>query len=148
MQDVRDRYGPLPLALLNLADYGRIRVLADGIGVESVDRDGPLVVFRFREKARLDPARLVRLVRERGDLQLVPPSSLKQDLRKPLQPKAAKAMSREPKAPGWWTARATAGEVRPGFSKAEILKPAREDPRASGGLLERVTGILEDLRIT
>jgi hypothetical protein len=36
--------------------------------------------------------------------------------------------------------------VTPGFSKAEILKPKEEDPRARGGILERVTELLEDLR--
>jgi transcription-repair coupling factor (superfamily II helicase) len=152
MEEVRDRYGPLPIGLLTLRDYGRIRVLADDLGVESIDREGPVVVFKFREKARLDPGHLVRLVEERQDLQLVPPSSLKLDLGKPSQAEGTlpgprsqsraatgKIRSREP---GWWTARATAGEVRAGFSKAEILKPAPEDARAPDGLLDRVSGLL------
>ena len=44
-----------------------------------------------------------------------------------------------PRKPAWWTARATAGEVTPGFSKDEILKAAPEDPRAPDGVLDRVT---------
>ena len=49
-------------------------------------------------------------------------------------------------APGsWWTARATSGEVVPGFSKAEILKPAAEDPRAEDGVFTRVGGLLSEL---
>ena len=51
VDEVRDRYGPPPTAVLNLADFARIRVLADNLGIETVDRDGPLVVFKFREKA-------------------------------------------------------------------------------------------------
>jgi transcription-repair coupling factor (superfamily II helicase) len=158
MEELRDRYGPPPLPVLNLADYGRIRVLADGLRVESLEREGSVVVIRFREKARIDPIRLVHLVRERGDLQLIPPVSLKMDLKKstslpppagsaPLkQAHQAYAGRRRAKAePAWWTARATAGEVTPGFSKAEILRPQAEDPRAPGGLLERVTDLLEDL---
>jgi transcription-repair coupling factor (superfamily II helicase) len=157
MEEMRDRYGPPPLPVLNLADYGRIRVLADALRVESIEREGALVVFRFREKAKVDPVRLVRLVRERSDLQLIPPVSLKLDLKKP--PAAAPAAGaaalkqahqtsrRRPKAePAWWTARATAGEVTAGFSKAEILKPKEEDPRAPGGVLERVSDLLEELR--
>ena len=35
MDEVRDRYGPPPVPVLNLADYGRIRVLADALGIES-----------------------------------------------------------------------------------------------------------------
>ena len=112
-----------------------------------------MVVFRFREKAKVDPGRLVQLVRERGDLQLVPPVSLKLDLKKaaePAEPMTLKARHqasrRRPRAePAWWTARATAGEVTAGFSKAEILKPKAEDPRAPGGILEKVTELLEDL---
>jgi hypothetical protein len=52
-------------------------------------------------------------------------------------------------APGqpasWWTARATAGEVAPGFSKAEILKPAAEDPRGEQGVFTRVSQVLGEL---
>ena len=45
----------------------------------------------------------------------------------------------------WWTARATAGEVTAGFTKDEILRPAKEDPRAEGGVFNRVSGLLRDL---
>ena len=38
VDEVRDRYGPPPTAVLNLADFARIRVLADGLGVETIDR--------------------------------------------------------------------------------------------------------------
>ena len=161
MEEVRDRYGPPPVAVLNLADYGRIRVLADALGVETIDREGTVVAIRFREKAKLDPVRLVMLVRERADLQLIPPVSLKMDLKtspdapaRDARRHAAPAASQErggyrrrPRAePAWWTVRATAEAVTPGFSKAEILKPKEEDPRAPGGILQRVTELLEDLR--
>jgi transcription-repair coupling factor (superfamily II helicase) len=155
MEEIRDRYGPPPVAVLNLADYGRIRVLADWLGVESVEREATTVAFRFREKAKVDPVRLVQLVRERGDLQLVPPVSLKLDLKKADVPKKPEPSARIPERgfrrrprpdPAWWTVRATAAEVTPGFSKAEVLRPKAEDPRAPGGILERVTELLEDLR--
>jgi len=35
--------------------------------------------------------------------------------------------------------------VTAGFTKAEILKPPKEDPLAEGGLFERVGSLLEDL---
>jgi transcription-repair coupling factor (superfamily II helicase) len=158
MDELRDRYGPPPVPVLNLADYGRIRVLADTLRVESIEREGSIVVFRFRENAKVDPVRLVHLVRERADLQLIPPVSLKLDLNKSEAPPAAGSaaaikqahqqrtpMRRVKAEPAWWTARATAREVTPGFSKAEILKPRAEDPRAPGGILEKVTELLEEL---
>jgi len=173
VDEVRDRYGPPPTAVLNLADFARIRVLADNLGIETVDRDGPLVVFRFRDKAKVDPMRLIGMVQERADLTLLPPSTVKLDLRTPQPgvgsresgagPQAAKsplqtlAEGRRPKsqaptpkpkrAPAWWAARATAGEVLPGFTKAEILKTAPEDPRAPHGVLAKVTEFLEDLGV-
>jgi transcription-repair coupling factor (superfamily II helicase) len=165
MEELRDRYGPPPVPVLNLADYGRIRVLADQLRVETIDREGSVVVVRFRDKARVDPMRVIKLVRERGDLQLIPPSTLKMDLKKPTNPvpveeerksrpsvpggrpsAGIRRAPRERREPAWWTARATAGEVAPGFSKAEILRPKQEDPRAPGGILQRVEELLEDLR--
>jgi hypothetical protein len=35
--------------------------------------------------------------------------------------------------------------VKPGFTKEEILRPAKEDPRAPGGIFERVGGLLSEL---
>ena len=43
MEEAADRYGPPPVSVLNLADYGRIRVMADRLGVEfggAADQDG------------------------------------------------------------------------------------------------------------
>jgi len=51
----------------------------------------------------------------------------------------------EAATPSWWTARAREGAVTPGFTKAEILKPAKEDPRAAGGVFERVGALLSEL---
>ena len=48
----------------------------------------------------------------------------------------------DPVAAGsWWAARAKAGEVAPGFSRDEILRPAKQDPRAEGGLFARLGGL-------
>ena len=165
VDEVRDRYGPPPTAVLNLADFARIRVLADGLGVETIDRADSSIVIKFRQKAKVDPMHIIRLIQERGDLQMLPPSAIKMDLKyrdqgagigdlgKPKSPlqKAAEVRqgpSRIPKIqrkPSWWTARATTGEVTAGFTKAEILKSAPEDPRAADGVLNRVTELLEEL---
>jgi hypothetical protein len=154
---------------LNLADYARIRVLADRLGVETLDREGPAVVLKFRERrTTVDPVRLINLVKERGDLAIFPPATVKLDLSKageelphepadrsesgpgPRRPgpppdawsRASAARRRAQRKPAWWATRATAGAVMPGFSKAEILKAPPEDPRAPNGVLDRVTGLL------
>jgi transcription-repair coupling factor (superfamily II helicase) len=152
MDEVRDRYGAPPPSVLNLAEYAAIRLLADRIGLESVDREARTVVLKFRPDARLDPQWLFRVVQERGDVSLVPPATLRLDLR------AAAASRRAPVAAGrgktrtdqvaagsWWTARATAGAVTAGFTRDEILRPGKEDPRAEGGVFTRTAGLLREL---
>ena len=62
--------------MLNLADYGRIRVMADRLGVETIDREGRIVVLKFGPQAKVDPTRMVTLVRRRPDLTILPPSGL------------------------------------------------------------------------
>jgi transcription-repair coupling factor (superfamily II helicase) len=154
--EVRDRYGPPPESVLNLAEYAAIRILSDRIGLESLDREGSVVVLKFRPDAKLDPAWLFRTVQQRGDVALVPPATLKLDLKKPIgrkpMPEVRKSPAplgkkgRDPVAGGsWWAARAQAGEVTPGFTKDEILRPAQEDPRAEDGVFARVSGLLREL---
>ena len=170
LEEAADRYGPLPDSVLNLADYGRIRVMADRLGIDTIDREGRTVVLKFRPQAKVDPVRLVALVRQRPELTLVPPAALKLNLdgaraagqrpesrpardpsraRSASQPapatqRAAAARDRRPPH-RWWTARARAGEVKPGFTKEEMLRPAKEDPRAPGGVFEQVGGLLSEL---
>jgi transcription-repair coupling factor (superfamily II helicase) len=141
IEEVRDRYGPPPPSIENLAEYAFIRVLADRVGIESIDREGQLVVLKFRPEAKMDPGWLFRVIQERKDVQLTPPATLRLDMRVGLPPSARKKGS----TASWWTARATAGEVTSGFTRDEILRPAKEDPRAEGGVFSRVSGLLRDL---
>jgi len=66
----------------------------------------------------------------------------------PPPPRAANGVvpRPEPRSPRSYAflvdARATAGAVTPGFTKAEILKPPKDNPWR-GGLFERVAGLLE-----
>ncbi|HUK37456.1 MAG TPA: transcription-repair coupling factor, partial [Vicinamibacterales bacterium] len=142
LDEAIDRYGPLPDSVLNLADYGRIRVMADRLGVEAVDRDARTVVIKFRPQAKADPVRLVALVRQRPDLTLVPPAALKINLD---GARNAASLPRNQRGRSWWTARARDTEVRPGFTKEEMTRVAKDDPRAVGGVFERVGGVLSEL---
>ena len=167
LAQIRDRYGPLPDSVLNLAEYGRIRVLADRLGIDTIDREGRLVVIKFRSQAKLDPARLINVVHEYAGATLVPPATLRLDLetsqsRKPpsaeptlasppgrgrvpgLGGRKGRSRGREV-APSWWTARATAGEVTPGFTKGEILRKPETDPRVAGGMFATLEELLRAL---
>ena len=165
IDEVRDRYGSPPESVLNLAEYASIRLLADRLGLESVDREGQVVVLKFSQGTKLDPARVFNLVQQRGDLTLVPPGTLKLNLAAPRPTAAAtpagpslrpdgritrSSLSKRGKDPvaggSWWAARAKAGEVTGGFSKDEIMRPAtKEDPRSETGVFTRVSGLLRDL---
>jgi hypothetical protein len=126
--------------------------------VESLDREGPTVVIKFRPDAKLDPAWLFRIIQDRGDVVLLPPATLKLDLkaadrkpekREPVKEGALRRPSRkggDPVAGGsWWAARAKSGDVAAGFSRDQIMRPAKEDPRAAGGTFTRVGSLLREL---
>ena len=139
LAEVQDRYGALPPAMLNLAEYGRIRIMADRLGVESIDREGRFVVLRFRPVGRIDPTRLIQVVTQWPGATLVPPVTLKLDLEATVAP-TPRPQRRTVKDPGtsWWTARATAGHVQSGFTKEEILRKPDEDPRGARGVFGRL----------
>jgi transcription-repair coupling factor (superfamily II helicase) len=176
LSELRDRYGPLPDAVEHLEQYGRIRILADRLGVETLDREGQTVVIKFRPDAkgqRLNLERLLQVIAARTDTKLVPPATVKLDLVAPSRggaplPNVRQATTGGVRAPGgprsgsgaypergakakmapsWWTTRATAGEVKAGFSKEEILKAPKEEPGAADRVFARVKELLSELRI-
>ena len=80
LEEVADRYGPLHPSLTRLAEYGRARVRASGLGVEAIDREASRLVMRFGENTPLDPGRLVEFVRSRPGVALTPAGVLRLDL--------------------------------------------------------------------
>lgn len=163
-----DRYGLMPETVLNLAEHARIRCIADRLGLDSLDREGTTVVLKFRSDAKLDPVWILKMVQTRGDLTLLPPAILRLELTRPvlppksttgagkptvpppgrLNPKAAGRVKPADAVPGresWWTTRATTGEVASGFSRGEILAEVPPDPRAPGGVFERIRQVLDEL---
>jgi transcription-repair coupling factor (superfamily II helicase) len=142
VEELRDRYGPPTLSIRNLAEYARIRLLADRIGLEAVDREGTTVVLRFRQDAKLDPAWLMKQIQSRTDLTLLPPAILRLDLQKPEPKRPPAAPDEEDLSESWWTARATTGTVSPGFRRDAILAEEAIDPASEGGLFDRVGALL------
>jgi transcription-repair coupling factor (superfamily II helicase) len=169
LSELRDRYGPVPETVEHLEQYGRIRIMADRLGIESIDREAQTIVIKIRpdtQAKRLNVERLLKVVGTRGDTTLVPPATIKLDLRAATGPKTtvqpmpavrgtglavpslplgSKAKARQSSGASWWTARATTGEVKAGFTKEEILKAPKEDPNAPGGVFTRVRGLLAEL---
>ena len=173
--ELADRYGAAPASVLHLAQYARLRLMADRLGLETVDREGGIVVLKFRPDAKLDPAWLLNLIRNRQDLTLLPPAVLRLDLSRPPTASPAVAATRGA-GPGPGAARRDTGRlvvgqkpqtasgppagqpdgeswwtarattgVAPGFTREQMLAEAPPDPSAAGGLFERVGELFEQL---
>jgi transcription-repair coupling factor (superfamily II helicase) len=67
--EIEDRYGHLPQAARNLFEMGRLRLLAEGAGLQSIDWVEGKLQFRFHGQPRVDPQRMLALIEaERGSL--------------------------------------------------------------------------------
>ena len=64
-QEIRDRYGRLPLSVDQLFGYALLRRLAEELGVLSVDRTADGAALKFTEKARISPEKLATFVKAR-----------------------------------------------------------------------------------
>jgi len=149
LAELQDRYGPMSASVLNLAQHARVRVVADRIGIESLERDGFAVVLKFRQDARIDPGMLLKLVSSRPDLTLTPPAVLRLALNAHQAEPGHRASGTGTTGTGrsggsWWTARASSAVV-PGFSREHILAEIPQDPSAPGGLFERLGELLDQL---
>jgi transcription-repair coupling factor (superfamily II helicase) len=157
--EVRDRYGAPPESVTNLAAYASIRILADKLRVEGIDREGSSIVFRFRPGG-VDPVRVISLVNRRPDVTLVPPASLRLTaappptvapppvVKRPGKPELHRrevGRKPEPKQSSWWTQRATSGTVAPGFNREELAKPTKTAWDTPGRLFDQVKAVLTEL---
>ncbi len=152
LDEVSDRYGPLHPSLARLAEYGRVRIGADRIGVETLDREGSLLVIRFRTDAPVEPGRLVEFVGAHAGVTLTPPGVIRIDLEG--MDATGSATGRAPRggitgrsqgASSWWTDRATTGTVTAGFSAAEMAAAAEPAVGRELEYLTRVRSILGQL---
>ena len=65
-EELADRFGPPPAAVLHLLDYGRIKFMAQKLRVQSIDRVEGRVVFKFDPAAVIPPERWTGLIKSRG----------------------------------------------------------------------------------
>ena len=145
LDELADRYGPVPQKVLRLVEFGRIRLMADRLGIESIEREKHLLVIKFRSDSPLNPARLVELVKARNDVTLTPPAVITVNLEagNPSGRKRTSQLANE--STSWWTRRATSGGVSKGFSKQKLSHAGhlnRDDKVLTqiGGLLAELSG--------
>lgn len=76
-QEIRDRYGRLPLSVEHLFGYALLRRLAEELGVLSIDRTAEGVALKFTEKARISPEKLALFVTARDGRVFTPTGILR-----------------------------------------------------------------------
>jgi transcription-repair coupling factor (superfamily II helicase) len=70
--ETEDRYGRIPAAVENLFAYARLRQAAEMAGVISIDRIRDGIAIKLTEKARVEPEKLMELVRVRSGATFTP----------------------------------------------------------------------------
>jgi transcription-repair coupling factor (superfamily II helicase) len=71
-KELADRYGAVPEAVRNLLEYSALKNLAEQIGVEAIDRRHSLLTIKFHTATRVDPARLMQIVKKTRGAQFTP----------------------------------------------------------------------------
>ncbi len=75
--ELADRYGPVPEEVLNLVKFSLLKSMAGAAGVESVDRRQGFANVKFHQQSKIDPLRLMALVRSTENAQFTPAGVLK-----------------------------------------------------------------------
>ena len=76
-QELADRYGPVPDEIRHLLRYSAIKAMAEKIGIEAIDRRGPVLNVKFHEKTTVDGERLMALVAATRGAQFTPAGVLR-----------------------------------------------------------------------
>jgi transcription-repair coupling factor (superfamily II helicase) len=76
-EELSDRYGPVPEEVRNLISFSVLKNYAARAGVESVDRRQGVVNIKFHQQSKVDPLKLMTLVRETEGAQFTPAGVLK-----------------------------------------------------------------------
>ncbi|HZQ52081.1 MAG TPA: transcription-repair coupling factor [Bryobacteraceae bacterium] len=75
--ELTDRYGPVPDEVRNLVRFSLVKALAERSGVESIERRQGFANIKFHQQSKIDPLKLMELVRKTGGAQFTPAGVLK-----------------------------------------------------------------------
>ena len=79
--ELADRYGPVPEEVINLVRFSLLKTQAQKAGVESVDRRQGFANVKFHQQSKIDPFKLMALVRGTAGAQFTPAGVLKMPLK-------------------------------------------------------------------
>jgi transcription-repair coupling factor (superfamily II helicase) len=75
--ELEDRYGPTPEAVAWLLEYSVLKTLAQKLGIEVIDRRQGQLNVKFHGESKVDPARLMALVKGTRGAQFTPAGVLR-----------------------------------------------------------------------
>jgi transcription-repair coupling factor (superfamily II helicase) len=86
LDELADRYGALPDEVRHLVRFAMLKSLAERNGVESIDRRAGFANIKFHQQSKVNPLRLMELVRTAAGAQFTPAGVLKLPLSPTLAP--------------------------------------------------------------
>jgi transcription-repair coupling factor (superfamily II helicase) len=79
--ELSDRYGPVPEEVTNLVRFSLLKTQAQQAGVESIDRRQGFANVKFHQQSKIDPFKLMNLVRATAGANFTPAGVLKLPLK-------------------------------------------------------------------
>jgi transcription-repair coupling factor (superfamily II helicase) len=76
-EELKDRYGPPPDAVLNLLRFSVLKTVVERAGVEAIDRRSGMLNVKFHEQSRVDPTKLLEIVTKNEGAQFTPAGVLR-----------------------------------------------------------------------
>jgi transcription-repair coupling factor (superfamily II helicase) len=77
IEELGDLYGAVPEEVINLVRFSLLKSLAERTGVESIDRRQGFANIKFHQQSKVDPFKLMALVRSTPNAQFTPAGVLK-----------------------------------------------------------------------
>jgi transcription-repair coupling factor (superfamily II helicase) len=75
--ELRDRYGPVPEAVINLLQFSVLKTVVERAGVEAIDRRSGMLNIKFHGQSLVDPAKLLEIVTNNEGAQFTPAGVLR-----------------------------------------------------------------------
>ncbi len=77
LDELGDRYGPVPEEVANLLRFSLLKSFAERVGIESIERRQGFANIKFHQQSKIDPIKLMGLVRNTPNAQFTPAGVLK-----------------------------------------------------------------------
>ena len=77
LEELEDRYGPVPGSVRLLVEFSQLKTLAQQAGIEAIDRRQGMLNVKFHQEARIDPNQLMALVSGTPGAQFTPAGILR-----------------------------------------------------------------------